>query len=230
MLDRAALNQTRSPKLWWRYSGRSGTTPGRCRRRQQQDGGVVEDRVLMRADNSCCSGMRLSSVRLTWGDSASRLSSSSRCRSCRATRRRDFPQITDIRLSARGACCARIGRSRSAGQPDGRTSSWTGRGRAPCGGSDRQASMPPGLARSHRPKRMSGRTIYSKPAPRNARQHRSLSVAAGRGTNYDVRIARHVRYSGSGSRSAWVFAVKVIGVGLFCGLVSRTATCCLTPA
>ena len=32
-------------------------------------------------------------------------------------------------------------------------------------------------------------------------------------------IARHVRYPGSGSGSAWTFAVKVIGVGIFAGLV-----------
>lgn len=30
-------------------------------------------------------------------------------------------------------------------------------------------------------------------------------------------IARHVRYQGTGS--AWTFAVKVIGVGIFAGLV-----------
>ncbi len=32
-------------------------------------------------------------------------------------------------------------------------------------------------------------------------------------------IARHVRYSGTGSGSAWTFAIKVIGVGIFAGLV-----------
>jgi len=31
-------------------------------------------------------------------------------------------------------------------------------------------------------------------------------------------IARHVRYS-AGSGSAWTFAIKVIGVGVFAGLV-----------
>jgi hypothetical protein len=32
-------------------------------------------------------------------------------------------------------------------------------------------------------------------------------------------IARHVRYTGTGSGSAWAFGAKVIGVGIFAGLV-----------